>query len=284
LFSYLRARQAGGRWLVRIEDLDPPRQAADSVQQILNALTAHGLVWDEPITFQSQRSEMYDQAIDHLRLAGLTYRCTCSRSDILQAGAIEAKPGMGAVYPGTCRARGIGPGEIAATRVRVTEEEITFTDALQGQVCLSLHAQSGDFVIRRRDGLYAYNLAVAVDDAEQGITEVARGTDLLLQTPRQIFLQRSLGLPQPQYLHFPVAVDASGQKLSKQSGAPPLDPGKAGMNLAMALVFLGMDVPPTLVSAPVAQLLDWSTGNFDPVLLSGQLARPASLTGGHTPD
>lgn len=284
LFSYLRARQAGGRWLVRIEDLDPPRQPADSVRQILAALTAHGLVWDEPLTFQSQRSRMYDQAIDALRLAGLTYQCTCSRSDIQQAGAIEAEPGMGSVYPGTCRARRLAPDEAGATRVRVPDEEISFEDALQGEVRQALLTQSGDFIIRRRDGLYSYNLAVAVDDAEQGITEVARGTDLLMQTPRQIFLQRALGAPQPRYLHFPVAVDRLGQKLSKQTGALPLDPAKAGRNLILALTFLGAEVPPGLANAPAANLLEWATGQFDPVLLAGQRAKPAPLTGGHALD
>lgn len=280
LFGFLRARQLGGRWLLRIEDLDPPRQPEGAVGQILETLQAYGLDWDGPVTYQSRRTSLYDDAMRILAASKLIYPCTCSRSNILDAGAREFDPELGPVYPGTCRSGPGFPDQPAARRIRAPDLEISFSDGLQGRRTQNLAQQSGDFIIRRKDGLYAYNLAVVVDDAMQGITEVARGTDLLSQTPRQIYLQRSLELPTPEYLHFPVAVSSQGQKLSKQTGAGGVRSDRVGENLVAALEFLGLEPPSELASESGRVILDWGLSNFDPSPLAGVLSKPAPIMGG----
>ncbi len=238
--SWLDARAANGRWSVRIEDVDTPRTVPGAADAILATLEACGLEWDGEVTRQCARTALYEAALERLRKAGAAYRCRCTRREIADSGLAGVE---GAVYPGTCRDRAIAIGEACAWRLRVPDGIVEFVDRVQGRVAQDVGREVGDFVLRRRDGLYAYQLAVVVDDAEQGVTDVVRGADLLASTPRQILLQRALGLPMPRYLHFPVATDARGEKLSKQNLAPALDARSAASLIPVALAFLGQDVP-----------------------------------------
>jgi glutamyl-Q tRNA(Asp) synthetase len=236
LASWLDARAHHGAWLVRIEDLDPPREVAGATARILDALAACGLVGDEPPVLQSSRGGLYRQALDRLQAAGLVYGCACSRAEV---AAAQQRIGLPAhVYPGTCR-NGTGGRRVRALRVRVPDEIVGFTDRACGPYAQNLARDVGDFVVRRADGLWAYQLAVVVDDAEQRITDVVRGADLLENTPRQIWLQRALGLPTPRYLHVPLVTNAQGEKLSKQTGARALDIGRPLAELARAWRHLG---------------------------------------------
>ena len=220
LASWLDARAHGGLWLVRIEDIDPPREVAGATRQILDALAACGLVADEPPVLQSARGELYRRALTRLQHAGLVYGCACSRAEV---AAAQQRLGLAAhIYPGTCR-NGTGGRPVRALRVRVPDETIGFADRACGWYAQNLARDVGDFVVRRADGLWAYQLAVVVDDAEQRISDVVRGADLLDNTPRQIWLQGVLGLATPRYLHVPVVTNAQGEKLSKQTGAKALD-------------------------------------------------------------
>lgn len=238
LGSWLDARAAGGEWLVRIEDLDAPRAAPGAASDILRTLEALGLQWDGPVLRQSGRAEAYRAALDLLARTGATYPCACSRREIGDGARAGVDGGL--VYPGTCRA-GLPPGRAArALRVRVGNAVIRFDDAVQGGVRHVLADDVGDFVLQRADGLCAYQLAVVVDDAAQGVTDVVRGADLRDSTARQVYLQRLLGLPTPRYLHLPVVVDAEGNKLSKQTGAAPIDPRRGVQALNAALGFLGL--------------------------------------------
>lgn len=222
LASWLDARAAGGAWLVRIEDLDPPREVPGASREILRQLAACGLEADEAVLFQSTRTDAYERAFRTLDARGLVYGCTCSRKAI--EAAIAARPGWPAgVYPGTCADRTVARAAVRAWRVRVPAETVGFVDRAAGPYAQPLPRAVGDFVIRRADGIWAYQLAVVVDDGEQGITDVVRGADLLDNTPRQIFLQRALGWPRPRYLHVPLMVNERGEKLSKQTLAAPLD-------------------------------------------------------------
>jgi glutamyl-Q tRNA(Asp) synthetase len=234
--SYLEARSREGEWLVRMEDLDPPRVIPGAARHILRSLHAFGFEWDEPVVQQSLRAEAYHAALHRLRGSGFVYPCACSRREIADSTwrGIE-----GPVYPGTCRDR-LRDGRAArALRVRTLAEPIAFTDAVQGQIVQSLEREIGDFVVYRADRVFAYQLAVVVDDAEQGITDVVRGADLLDSTPRQIHLQRLRDLPMPRYAHLPVAVNAAGQKLSKQTLAQAVEAESAVPVLAATLGFLG---------------------------------------------
>jgi glutamyl-Q tRNA(Asp) synthetase len=238
LASWLDARAAGGRWSGRIEDVDAPRTGPGAADAILRALEACGLEWDGEVVRQSDRGALYEAALERLRAAGLVYRCRCSRKEI----ADSALRGIeGAVYPGTCRALDVHAGEPCAERFRVPPGIVAFEDRAQGLVEQDVARDVGDFVLRRRDGLFAYQLAVVVDDAAQGVTDVVRGADQHASTPRQLLLQRALGLPTPRYLHFPVAIDARGEKLSKQNRAPALEGASAAASLRSALAFLGQD-------------------------------------------
>ena len=239
LASWLDARAAGGNWIVRIEDLDPPRTAPGAAQHILEALARCGLESDEPVVFQSQRSELYETAFVRLQAAQLIYGCACSRKDV--EDAIYAQGGRPTgVYPGTCAAVVTHDKQIRAYRVRVPDEEISFLDRAMSGYAQHLQRDVGDFVVRRADGLWAYQLAVVVDDAAQGITDIVRGADLLDNTPRQIFLQRALGLPTPKYLHVRLVLNAAGEKLSKQSGAVSLEVGRPIQELRRAAQHLGL--------------------------------------------
>jgi glutamyl-Q tRNA(Asp) synthetase len=236
--SWLDARAAGGEWLVRIEDVDLPRSVPGAADEMLRTLAALGLEWDGEVAWQSRRTQRYEEALERLRGRGLVYRCRCSRREIADSALRGPE---GAVYPGTCREAGIGIAVEAADRFVAPREPIAFVDRVQGVISQDVARDIGDFVVKRRDRLHAYQLAVVVDDADQGITDVVRGADLLWSTPRQIALQRALGLATPRYLHVPVATNAQGEKLSKQTYAAPVRAGDA-QAMRSALRFLGQDV------------------------------------------
>ena len=246
--SWLDARAAGGRWLVRIEDLDAPRSRAGMSDAILRQLDSLALDWDGPVVYQSARLDRYRAALETLQRAGHAYWCGCTRKEIedsaTQFNAAGAAPTANRVYPGTCR-NGIRPGRTPrAVRVRTSGDPIRFIDRVQGETVQVVEREVGDFVAYRADGVHAYQLAVVVDDAEQGVTDVVRGADLLASTPRQILLQRLLGYATPRYLHFPVAIDETGAKLSKQSGAKAVPATRPADALCAALEFLGLGGAP----------------------------------------
>jgi len=253
LASWLDARAQGGAWLLRIEDLDPPREEAGAAGRIVAALAAFGMASDEPVLRQSGRSALYQAALDRLSAADLVYGCTCSRRTIAAAQRRLGLPPD--VYPGTCRNGAAGKGPMAL-RVRVPDEVVGFHDRGCGAFAQNLAREVGDFVVRRADGLWAYQLAVVVDDAEQRITDVVRGADLLDNTPRQIWLQRALRLPTPRYLHVPVVKNERGEKLSKQNGAAALDTTQPLTELERAWQHLGF---PPLGAARVSAFLDRAT-------------------------
>ena len=239
LASWLDARAAGGKWIIRIEDLDPPRIVPGSAERIVEALARCGLESDEPVVFQSARRELYEAAFGRLQAAGLIYGCACSRRDVDEV--IEAQENWRAgVYPRTC-ATGATPGKpIRAYRIRVPDEESSFIDRAAGPYTQHQTSDVGDFVVRRGDGLWAYQLAVVVDDAEQKITHIVRGADLLDNTPRQIYLQRALGFSTPRYLHVPLVLNTAGEKLSKQTGATGVDAAQPLTELNRAALHLDM--------------------------------------------
>jgi glutamyl-Q tRNA(Asp) synthetase len=258
LGSYLDARRHGGLWLLRMEDLDEPRCNQTHADAILRLLDAYGFEWDGEVVYQSRRKPLYQTALEYLIEHGEAYACACTRKEIADSSISGIE---GPVYPGTCR-QGLNGRAARAWRVCTGKEPVCFDDRLQGPLCQRLETDIGDFVVRRADGLFAYQLAVVVDDAEQGVTHVVRGTDLLASTPRQLHLQRLLDYPAPRYLHLPVLLNKQGQKLSKQTRAAPLDDTRAGPNLLMALRFLGLDPGPLLDSAAPAEMLKWAQENW----------------------
>ncbi len=243
LASWLDARAQGGAWLVRIEDVDTPRCVPGADQHILQQLAACGLTPDEPVTWQSRRGPLYQAALDRLLESGAAYPCACSRSDIETALAVaghQRERHQAAVYPGTCR-HGLQGREARAWRLRLPDQaQVHWTDDRLGPQQQDVAAEVGDFVLRRADGLWAYQLAVVVDDADQGITHVVRGQDLADNTPRQILLQQALGLPAVAYRHVPLVLGANGEKLSKQNGAAPLDLADPLAALQKAAAVLGL--------------------------------------------
>lgn len=255
LASYLDARACGGKWMIRIEDLDSPRCVPGAEEQILRTLDACGFEWDDRIERQSERMDLYADALDHLTRINLTYPCSCTRKEIADSHT-GGRVGGEIPYSGSCR-NGMKPGRTTrATRFRVTPGAVSFLDRLQGHISQEVEREVGDFVLRRADGMWAYQLAVVVDDAEQGITDVVRGADLLWSTPRQILLQRALGLPQPRYLHVPVAANSGGEKLSKQTRAADARPE----HLRGALRFLGFMPPDELRGR---ELLRWAVAHWE---------------------
>jgi glutamyl-Q tRNA(Asp) synthetase len=258
--SFLEARCRGGEWLVRMEDLDPPRVVRGAADDILRALEALGLAWDGAVEWQSRRAEIYRAALERLRETGLLYTCACSRREVADSAVAGIE---GFVYPGTCRG-GLPPGrEPRALRINTAGQAVHFDDALQGKVGQRLDTEIGDFIVYRADRVFAYQLAVVVDDACQEITHVVRGADLLASTPRQIWLQRLLGYPTPEYLHLPVAVNAAGEKLSKQTGAAPVLAADPLPPLMAALGFLGHPPPPDLARSTARDLWAWAVENWD---------------------
>ncbi len=241
LASFLDARARGGTWLVRMEDLDPPREQPGAADAILHSLRAHGLDWDDAVMWQSQRHAAYRDTLDHLAAMGQLFRCDCTRAML----------GPGGACGGRCAPRQAEVSEPCAWRVAVpTDCVITFDDAIQGRVEELLGRALPDFTLLRKDGLFAYQLAVVVDDAAQGVTDIVRGSDLLDSTPRQRYLQDLLDLPAPRYAHLPVITNEQGQKFSKQNHAPALDEQRAGDNLRLALRFLQQAAPPARCSTP----------------------------------
>ena len=261
LASWLRARQQRGQWLVRVEDIDPPREVAGSSQSILAALQQLTLTADEPPLFQSQRGDAYAKALQELRADGHAFPCWCSRADLESAGTLHRD--------GHCISPPRDDRE-PAWRLRVPDQAIAFEDGLQGPQVQNVREVVGDFVLKRADGLWSYQLACVVDDAHQRISEVVRGCDLLDSTPRQILLQRLLGLPMPAYIHLPLAVDAEGRKLSKSSDAPPVAVHEPSTTLESTLRFLGQGVPGTV--GPAA-LLHAAAAHFDISVLRGVATR-----------
>ncbi len=260
--SYCLARHAGGRWLLRMDDLDRPRVVVGAADEILATLEALGFCWDGEVVWQSRRQEAYRAALAQLRDHGLLYECACSRREIL---ASAPHPGEeGPVYPGICRS-GLPAGRLPrATRIRVPDRPIVFHDGVFGWQQQNLANAVGDFVLRRADGMFAYQLAVVVDDAACSVNQVVRGADLLGSTPRQIFLLESLGLPIPVYLHLPLALNPDGSKISKRQGDAG-DPmaGGGGEAVCKALQWLGQPVPEELRAAPPKELLSWGINAFD---------------------
>ncbi|BBP74783.1 glutamyl-Q tRNA(Asp) synthetase [Pseudomonas sp. Ost2] len=257
LASYLDARSVGGRWLLRMEDLDPPREAPGAQAAILDALERYGFEWDGEMIRQSDRHDAYAQVLDRLFSQGLAYACTCSRKEL------EAYDG---IYPGLCRNLGYDIDN-AAIRLRVPELIYRFQDRVQGEFHQHLGREAGDFVIRRRDGLYAYQLAVVLDDAWQGVTDIVRGADLLDSTPRQLYLQELLGLPQPRYLHVPLIIQPDGNKLGKSYRSPPLTGDQATPLLMRALRTLGQTPPTALEQGTPREVLDWGIRHWDATLI-----------------
>ena len=266
LGSYLDAKHNNGIWLVRIEDLDTPRTVKGAADDILRTLEACGLHWDETVVYQSRRTAAYQIAFERLRADNLLYPCACSRKEIADSALHH---GDELIYPGTCRS-GLPQGKTArAWRVRVNNERIDFTDSLQGNMVQNLASEIGDFVVLRADGLFAYQLAVVVDDAAQGITHVVRGADLLHSTTRQIYLQRLLGLTTPAYTHLPIAVNAQGEKLGKQTLAVPVHTNKPVAVLLRALAFLRQEPPAELSGHDPDSVLSWAIAHWDKDRLKG---------------
>lgn len=263
LASWLDARAARGRWLLRIEDLDTPRRQPGAAEAIGRVLERLGLGWDGPVTYQSLRTARYEAALQQLKAS--TYWCGCTRREIADSALGLATDGA-QLYPGTCRA-GLPPGKTPrALRVRTHSRFIAFADRVQGAQQQSVEREVGDFVLYRADGLVAYQLAVVVDDAEQGVTDVVRGADLIDSTARQIHLQQLLGYATPRYLHVPVAVNVLGEKLSKHTGARPVEAARRDELLPRLLGFLGQ--------RPTADL-DEAVANWDPARIAPARVRPA---------
>ena len=253
LASYLDAKSNKGLWLVRIDDLDPPRAANGACGQILNTLERFQLNWDDEVVYQSQRHSHYQDYLQRCIALKLAYRCTCSRNKIIAAGGI---------YAGTCLSRPPPRDEKPyAIRIKSPKTPIKFKDQCQGEVKQHIPSTVGDFIIKRKDGLYAYHLACAVDDHLQGITHIVRGRDLMDSTPRQIYLQQVLGFSTPSYLHLPVVVNSKGQKLSKQTHAPNVAQLPVKDTLYHLLFALGL-TPPESIKDNIGLMLDWGIDHW----------------------
>lgn len=277
LASFLDARYHSGRWLVRVEDIDPPREIPGATATILQQLTDHGLTWDGELLYQSTRTEAYRDAIENLQRSGVAYNCDCPRQRIAT---------LGGIYDGHCRDRKVV--ENAAVRLQVpaqAESTLSFRDLVMGDYSQNLSTEAGDFVVQRRDGLFSYQLAVTVDDQFQNISHIIRGADLIDSTPRQIYLQNCLGFPIDSspvisvpaitYGHLPMATNAEGQKLSKQNHAAALIAGEESQNLWLALEWLQQQPPAELKAESVERILDWAINNWAIESIPKQIALPA---------
>ncbi len=264
--SFIDARQAGGEWLVRIDDIDPPREQPGAADAILRALEQLGLSWDGPVLYQSTRHEAYRAGVEQLLRQGLAFRCSCSRAEIRRHA--DSGP-HGRRYPGTCRG---GPAQRGPTAVRALTNSISiqFDDRFQGPQCEDLQSDRGDYVIQRRDGLPAYHLAAVIDDDAQGITDVVRGADLLAATFAHCHLQGLLQLKQPRYGHIPLLVNGRGEKLSKQTGAAPLDLSEPSTVVRRVLACLGWEPPRELRKEPPSVLWQWAIGSASTQKLMGR--------------
>ncbi len=258
--SYLQVKSQGGQWLLRIEDIDTPRQMPGADQAIIDILECHGFSWDGEIVYQSQRLDLYREALKRLQDLDLLYGCQCSRKQIAEHP--QAMMGIdGIIYPNICTRLGLSLDQ-HAVRIRLSKnnfnKNIMFEDLVQAKIEQNLALQVGDFVLRRADGIFSYQLAVVVDDAAQGVTHILRGCDLLDSTPRQIFLQKCLGYPSVEYCHIPIIVNAAGEKLSKQTLAPALQAQHAVANLHQALKLLGQSPPTELMYESLDCLWQWA--------------------------
>ncbi|ANQ22541.1 tRNA glutamyl-Q synthetase [Vibrio natriegens] len=250
LGSYFQAKANHGSWLVRIEDLDPPREMPGATQAILQALQAYQLHWDGEVVYQSQRHHLYQAQIDTWLENGDAYYCQCTRKQIKQHGGF---------YPGTCRDKNLKEGAI---RLKMTKPIASFFDLKHGTIQIPEQLVNEDFIIKRRDGLFAYNLAVVLDDIDQGVTEVVRGADLIEPTGRQISLYQILGQPEVSYLHLPLAIDNNGNKLSKQNHATAIDIDNPKPALLKAMTFLGFDIPEEIRASDITNILRWGSENW----------------------
>lgn len=255
--SYLQAKCAGGKWLLRIEDIDPPREQVGADIEIIDALHAFGFEWDDGASYQNNFNARHEAIITDLLSSGVAYECSCSRRDLADA---ERGP-LGAIYPGTCRQGRSAPD--FAIRVQTNNDPIEFVDGLQGPQSQRLEAESGDFIIKRRDGLIAYHLAVVADDFAQGITEIVRGIDLIDSTPRHIHLQQILEFSTPTYIHIPVVTNRDGQKLSKLTGATAITADCAAPTLVAALDALYQAPPSPLANGNLENIWEWAIENWD---------------------
>jgi glutamyl-Q tRNA(Asp) synthetase len=259
--SYLQAKNNQGKWLVRIEDIDPPREVKGSASGILKQLEQHGLVWDDSVVYQSDQIDQYHDVLQKLRNQNLVYSCTCTRQRISE---------LNGIYDGLCSQKN-HPLINASSRFSINRavhaigrnnDKLAFTDSIMGEFSQSLNNDVGDFVVLRRDGLISYQLAVVIDDFYQGITEIVRGYDLIDSTPRQILLQKCLDYPTPGYAHIPLAINALGQKLSKQHFAKALTVGNESEQLWLALDWLQQNPPKALRQSSIKEILSWATAHW----------------------
>lgn len=254
--SYCDAKANHGKWLLRIEDVDKPREVKGAADIILQQLEAFGFEWDGDVSYQSQRHAHYADALNQLQKQQITYPCTCTRKEIADSSHQLGVEGL--IYPKTCLQHAIKPNTPAAFRVKTPSQIISFKDTIQGNIAQALDKDLGDFVLKRADGFFTYQLAVVIDDAAQGVTHIVRGADLLNSTPRQLYLQQLLGLTRPTYAHVPVATNQAGEKLSKQTKAPAIDTQLIGQNLFDALSFLGQQPPVEIKTNSPAEIWNWA--------------------------
>ncbi|THB72330.1 MAG: tRNA glutamyl-Q(34) synthetase GluQRS [Gammaproteobacteria bacterium] len=269
--SYLEAKTNHGKWLLRVEDIDPPREVKGATKNIISTLEQFGFEWDEHITYQSRRYEIYQEYIDQLLHRSLAYSCGCSRKEIAKTATRSAN---GLIYPGTCRI-GLGNKEPRSVRLLTENIDINFHDLVQGVIIQNLETESGDYVIKRADGLYAYNLAVVIDDQLSGITDIVRGHDLLACTCQHIYLQRVLHFDTPRYAHLPIAINKSGQKLSKQNLAKEIDTHNKAQALFNALTFLNQNPDKQLLESDLDSIWNWSIENWNIGAIKGVKEKPA---------
>ena len=253
--SYLQAKKSNGEWLIRMEDVDITRKIDGADVDILNTLVAFGFEWHGEIIYQSKQTEHYQQALEQLVSRSLVFPCLCSRKQLAKTKS--------SIYPGTCRNRHLPEKKEHALRLLAKDKTICFNDAVMGKQSQNIQKQCGDIVIKRRDGLFAYQLAVVVDDARQGISEIVRGADLLDSTPRQIYLQQLLNYPTPDYCHLPLAVDHSGNKISKSEGATKIDLQHKEQQLISVLDFLGQNPPEDLAQSSINDIWSWAVEHWE---------------------
>lgn len=266
--SYCDAKAHKGKWLLRIEDIDRPREIAGAKDTILQQLDAFGFEWDADVVLQSQRNALYLRALHVLQNQALIYPCTCTRKEIADSSHLIGIDGF--IYPKTCLKQSIKRHTNSSLRIKVNSPEISFQDRIQGLIIQDIQNEVGDFVLKRADGLFTYQLAVVVDDSEQGVTHVVRGADLLNSTPRQIYLQQQLSLRIPQYAHIPVVRNSAGEKLSKQTLASSINTATAKEQICQALKFLGQNPPEDLQSANLADIWQWAINNWQISLCAAQ--------------
>ena len=253
--SYLQAKKNNGEWIIRIEDVDTTRKVKGSDTEILKTLDAFGFQWQGEVVYQSQRTEHYQYALENLIEQSLIFPCLCSRKTLAKIDS--------SIYPGTCHSRLLPEAEQHALRIKADEINITFNDCVMGKQTQNIKHECGDFIVKRRDGLFAYQLAVVVDDALQGITEVVRGTDLLGSTNRQIYLQQQLNYTTPLYCHLPLAVDKKANKISKSAGAASVDIRHKEKQLVSTLSFLGQPIPDGLEKSSIDDIWKWAIRHWD---------------------